>query len=86
MALYEESGRRRILPPLVFGLGVLWHLLPHGSRYDVVHTASYPYISLLAAAAVRRGTAVDHAAMTVSLTPRPPRPGSSRSIWPRPPS
>jgi glycosyltransferase involved in cell wall biosynthesis len=54
MGLYEEGGRRRILPPLVFGLGVLWHLLRHGSRYDVVHTASFPYFSLLAAAAVRR--------------------------------
>jgi glycosyltransferase involved in cell wall biosynthesis len=54
MELYAESGRRRILPPLVFGLGVLRHLIRHGSRYDVVHTASFPYFSLLAAAAVRR--------------------------------
>jgi glycosyltransferase involved in cell wall biosynthesis len=54
MGLYAEGGRWRILPPLVFGLGVLLHLLRHGSRYDVVHTASFPYFSLLAAAAVRR--------------------------------
>jgi glycosyltransferase involved in cell wall biosynthesis len=54
MALYTESGRRRIAPPLVFGLGVLWHLIRHGGRYDAVHTASFPYFSLLAAAAVRR--------------------------------
>ena len=27
-----------------------WHLLRHGRRYDVVHTASFPYFSLLAAA------------------------------------
>jgi glycosyltransferase involved in cell wall biosynthesis len=53
MALYAEGGRRRILPPLVFGLGVLWHLLLHGRRYEVVHTASFPYFSLLAAAVVR---------------------------------
>jgi glycosyltransferase involved in cell wall biosynthesis len=53
MELYADAGRRRIRPPLVFGLGVLWHLLRHGSRYDVVHTASFPYFSLLAAAAVR---------------------------------
>jgi glycosyltransferase involved in cell wall biosynthesis len=53
MALYAEGGRRRILPPLVFGLGVLWHLLRQGSRYDVVHTASFPYFSLLAAAVLR---------------------------------
>ena len=37
----------------MFGLGVLWHLLRHGRRYDVVHTASFPYFSLLAAAFVR---------------------------------
>ena len=49
----RASGRRRILPPLVFGLGVLWHLLRHGGRYDVVHTASFPYFSLLAAGRVR---------------------------------
>ena len=53
MALYTAGGRRRTLPPLVFGLGVLWHLLRHGRRYDVVHTASFPYFSLLAAGAVR---------------------------------
>jgi glycosyltransferase involved in cell wall biosynthesis len=53
MALYT-GGRRRILPPLVFGLGVLWHLLRHGRRYEVVHTASFPYFSLLAAGATRR--------------------------------
>jgi glycosyltransferase involved in cell wall biosynthesis len=53
MELYTADGRRRILPPLVFGAGVLWHLLRHGGRYDVVHTASFPYFSLLAAALVR---------------------------------
>jgi glycosyltransferase involved in cell wall biosynthesis len=53
MALYTDSGRRRILPPLVFGLGVFAHLLRHGRRYDVVHTCSFPYFSLLAAAALR---------------------------------
>ena len=51
--LYTRSGRRRILPPLLFGIGVLWHLLLHGRRYDVVHTASFPYFSVLAAAAAR---------------------------------
>ena len=53
MALYTNGGRRRILPPLVFGLGVFWHLLRHGSRYDVVHTCAFPYFSLLAAAVLR---------------------------------
>jgi glycosyltransferase involved in cell wall biosynthesis len=54
MALYTEAGRRRILPPLVFGLGVFLHLLRSGRRYDVVHTCAFPYFSLLAAALLRR--------------------------------
>lgn len=53
MALYT-GARRRILPPLVFGAGVFAHLLRHGRRYDVVHTASFPYFSLLAAGTLRR--------------------------------
>jgi glycosyltransferase involved in cell wall biosynthesis len=52
MALYT-GGRRRILPPLVFGAGVLWHLLRRGRRYDAVHTCAFPYFSLLGAAAAR---------------------------------
>lgn len=51
--LYAEGGRRKIAPPLVFGLGVLAHLLRRGRGYDVVHTASFPYFSLLAAALAR---------------------------------
>jgi glycosyltransferase involved in cell wall biosynthesis len=54
MQLYAAPGRRRVLPPLVFGAGVLWHLALHGRRYDVVHTCSFPYFSLLAAALVRQ--------------------------------
>ncbi len=54
LALYTASGRRRIGPPLLFGIGVLWHLARHGRRYDVVHMDSFPYFSLLAAGAARR--------------------------------
>jgi glycosyltransferase involved in cell wall biosynthesis len=53
MELYASDGRRRILPPLVFGLGVLAHLLRNGRRYDVVHTCSFPYFSLLAVGLLR---------------------------------
>jgi glycosyltransferase involved in cell wall biosynthesis len=53
MALYTDDGRRRILPPLVFGLGVLAHLLARGRRYEVVRACAFPYFSLLAAALVR---------------------------------
>lgn len=53
MSLYTAGGRRRILPPLVFGLGVFAHLLRHGRRYEVVHTCAFPYFSLLAAALLR---------------------------------
>src|SRR3954471_4350770 len=53
LRLYVK-GRRRIGPPVLFGLGVFRHLVAHGSRYDVVHTASFPYFSLLAACLLRR--------------------------------
>jgi glycosyltransferase involved in cell wall biosynthesis len=53
LPLYANSGRRTIAEPLVFGLGTLLHLLRHGRRYDVVHTASFPYFHLLMAALVR---------------------------------
>ncbi len=66
MALYDGPGHRRILPPLVFGAGVLWHLLRHGRRYDVVHTCSFPYFSLLAAALVRAARAATASSSTGS--------------------
>jgi glycosyltransferase involved in cell wall biosynthesis len=51
--LYGPDGNRRIGEALRFGRGVLTHLLRHGRRYDVVHTASFPYFSLLGAALAR---------------------------------
>jgi glycosyltransferase involved in cell wall biosynthesis len=53
LALYVESGRRSITEPLVFGAGTFFHLLLRGRRYDVVHTASFPYFHLLTAALLR---------------------------------
>jgi glycosyltransferase involved in cell wall biosynthesis len=53
LPLYVESGRRSIVEPLVFGLGTFLHLLLRGRRYDVVHTASFPYFHLLVAALLR---------------------------------
>src|SRR3954468_12819934 len=53
MALYTPDGRRRIAPPLAFGAGGVARLVRRGRRYDVVHTASFPYFSLLAAALAR---------------------------------
>jgi glycosyltransferase involved in cell wall biosynthesis len=52
--LYTSSGRRRIWPPVRFGIGVFWHLLRHGRHYDAVHCASFPYFSLLGAALALR--------------------------------
>lgn len=52
LTLYVD-GRRRVAPPVLFGAGVLAHLLRHGRQYDAVHTSSFPYFSLLAAAAAR---------------------------------
>ncbi len=54
MELYAPGGRRRIWPPIAFGLGVLRHLLRHGRDYDIVHTGAFPYFSVIAAAAARR--------------------------------
>ncbi len=50
----DPKERRPVQPPLLFGLRVFRHLWRHGRRYDVVHTASFPFFPLLAAAALRR--------------------------------
>jgi glycosyltransferase involved in cell wall biosynthesis len=46
--LYTDDGRRRIGPPLRFGIGVLRHLAANRDRYDVVHSCAFPFFSLLA--------------------------------------
>ncbi len=51
--LYGPDGNR-IGEPLRFGRGTLCHLLRHGREYDVVHMASFPYFSVLAAAVAQR--------------------------------
>jgi glycosyltransferase involved in cell wall biosynthesis len=53
MPLYHD-GKRRVWPPIRFGIGVLLHLLRQGRCYDKVHTASFPFFSLIAAALARR--------------------------------
>jgi glycosyltransferase involved in cell wall biosynthesis len=45
--LYTESGRRRIWPPIRFGLGVFWHALRHRRDYDAAHAIAFPYFSLI---------------------------------------
>jgi glycosyltransferase involved in cell wall biosynthesis len=54
--LYTSSGRRRIWPPIRFGIGVFWHLVRHGRSYDAVHSASFPFFSLIGAAFALRLT------------------------------
>ena len=51
--VYREE-RRSFGPPVRFGAAVARHLAAHGSEYDVVHTASFPYFPLLAAGLFRR--------------------------------
>ena len=68
--LYTPSGRRRIWPPLRFGIGVFLHLLRHGRRYDAVHSASFP---VLLAARRRAGASPDPLA-------RPPDRGLARGL------
>jgi glycosyltransferase involved in cell wall biosynthesis len=50
--VYSDQ-RRTLGPPVRFGIAVGRHLARHGRAYDVVHTASFPYFPLLAAAAAR---------------------------------
>jgi glycosyltransferase involved in cell wall biosynthesis len=50
----DDPRGQDTLQPLWFGLRVFQHLWRHGPRYDVVHTASFPFFPLLAAAVLRR--------------------------------
>lgn len=52
MELYA-GGKRRIWPPLRFGIGLFWHLARHGRDYDRLHLASFPFFSLLAGGLLR---------------------------------
>ena len=52
MPLYK-NGKRRIWPPLRYGMGVFWHLMRKRRSYDWLHMASFPYFSLIAAGLVR---------------------------------
>lgn len=54
--LYSAGGRRRIGPPLRFGMGVLRHLANHRDAYDAVHLCAFPYFSVLAARVALAGT------------------------------
>ena len=56
---------------------MLWHLIRRGRQYDVVHTASFPYFSLLAAAA----TLVSTTGTTTSAQERGPRERQPRMRW-----
>lgn len=49
-----DADRRTLGPPLRFGIAVGRYLHRHGTRFEVVHTAAFPYFPLLAAAAARR--------------------------------
>lgn len=46
--LYARNGRRRLLPPLLFGLGTFLHFARRRHHYDVVHCLSYPFLPLIA--------------------------------------
>jgi glycosyltransferase involved in cell wall biosynthesis len=52
-AVYTDA-RRSLGPPVRFGLAVGRYLRRHGARFDVVHTAAFPYFPLLAAGVTRR--------------------------------
>ena len=71
--LHRADGKRRLLPAILFGIGVFLHFARRRRRYDVVHCLSYPYLSLLGS---RLALAV-----TPSLLRQPPprRPRAPRS-------
>jgi glycosyltransferase involved in cell wall biosynthesis len=54
-SLHREDGRRRLLPPALFGLGVFFHFLRHRRSYDAVHCLSYPFAPLVAVRAALAG-------------------------------
>ncbi len=58
--LETDAGRRRLIPPLLFGAGVFAHLARHRADYDLVHCLSFPYTSVPAArlALLRGGPAL----------------------------
>ena len=75
----RADGRRRIVPPLrLRRRRPLATSLRHGGRYDVVHTASFPYFSLLAAAAARAAPRATDSSSTGSSCGRAPT-GASTS-------
>ena len=77
MALYAQSGRRRLLPPIVFGLGVLRHLLRHGAVRRRPHCVVPVLLAARRGVARRRGRfriVVDwHEVWTRELLARVPR-------------
>jgi glycosyltransferase involved in cell wall biosynthesis len=45
----DRLVRDRMLPKVWFAIAILWHLLRHGDRYEVVHCACFPHLALVAA-------------------------------------
>lgn len=46
--LYTDRGRRKMWPPIRFGVGVFLYLLRNRDRHDAVHSIAFPYFSVLA--------------------------------------
>jgi glycosyltransferase involved in cell wall biosynthesis len=57
-SLHREDGRRRLLPPALYGVGVFLHFLRHRRRYDAVHCLSYPFAPLVAVRTALAGRGV----------------------------
>jgi glycosyltransferase involved in cell wall biosynthesis len=54
--LYDDHGKRRVLPTLRFGCGLLWWLSRHRRDFDVVQVASFPFWSVVAVRVALAGT------------------------------
>ncbi len=46
--LYKKGGRRRMLGPVLFGIGIFFYMLRHGRRFEVIDCAANPFFSLIA--------------------------------------
>jgi glycosyltransferase involved in cell wall biosynthesis len=56
--LYDHRGRRRLLPTMRFGVGLLRWLIRHRGDFDTVEVASFPFWSVLAVRVALVGTKV----------------------------
>lgn len=58
MELYDDNGRRRLLPAIRFAANLFTHLLAHRGTYDAILVSATPVVNVYAAGAALAGTRV----------------------------